>query len=381
MFKKIFFLLIFSISSCKNNTETKNNPNDSANQQKIKIGWIGALTGPVTKFGSYQAAQIALEDINASGGINGKPLELIFEDGQCNGKFAVSAAKKLIELDKVNLILGGHCTPESLAIAPIVETKKVVMLAASTTTPKLSNAGDYVFRLSPVNTSGTKLIIDYLKNTFKPKKIAIFYELTDYAAPPAELLKSEIEKNPSMELVFFESFNTGETDFRTLISRLKSKEADAIYVGTQSQDSASLVVKQIKEQNISTQLFGNEVFGGVVVSHPEQKADFENSIYAEPFFDPTTALTSPFVDKYEKKFGTRALPFGIWTAEAYDTVMLLAKLVKECGESAEAIKTCLYQVKDYAGASGIVSIDSNGDGVRKYYINKIVDGKPQRIGG
>ena len=101
--------------------------------EPVTIGWIGSMTGPQQKWAAYEAAQIALEEINRQGGINGRPLRIIWEDGKGSGTAAAAAAQKLINVDHVKYILGGHCTPESLAIAPIAERAGVVMRSPQNT--------------------------------------------------------------------------------------------------------------------------------------------------------------------------------------------------------------------------------------------------------
>ena len=106
------------------------NQQQQATKEPIKIGFIGAMTGQFTKYGSYQAVQLAIDNINKNGGIKGTPVKLIAEDGKCDPNTAVTAMNKLIDVDQVKVVLGGHCTPESAAIAPIAEKNKVIMLAA-----------------------------------------------------------------------------------------------------------------------------------------------------------------------------------------------------------------------------------------------------------
>ena len=158
-------------------------------QNTIKIGFIGPITSSAAKYGSHEAVSLAVEEINQQGGINGKQITLISEDGRCDSKEAVSAVNKLISVDNVKIILGGHCTPESVAIAPIVEKNKVIMLASITTTPVLTPMGDYVFRTSPISTIQSDLIADLSYNKLGLRNFAIIYEQTDYARPIAEKLK------------------------------------------------------------------------------------------------------------------------------------------------------------------------------------------------
>jgi branched-chain amino acid transport system substrate-binding protein len=127
-------------------------------ENSIKIGWISDLSSATSKYGAYEAGMLAVNEINSNGGINGKKIELIVEDGKCDTKEAITAINKLINIDGVKFVLGGHCTAESMAIAPIVEQNKIIMLAAITSTPLLSDAGDYIFRTSSISTVQSDLM-------------------------------------------------------------------------------------------------------------------------------------------------------------------------------------------------------------------------------
>ena len=113
--------------------------------QSLKLDGSLPLTGPAAKYRVHESALIAVEEINSSGGVNGKMIELIMEDGKCDGATAARAAQKLISIDKVKIILGGHCSTETLAIAPLAERNKVLLLASTSSSPAISGAGEYIF--------------------------------------------------------------------------------------------------------------------------------------------------------------------------------------------------------------------------------------------
>ncbi len=340
----------------------------------IRVGWIGAMTGALSKYGAYQSALLAEEEINASGGIGGHPIKLIYEDGKGDPKTALSAAMKLINSDGVKVVLGGHCTPESLAIAPLLERQKVVMLAAITSNPKLTTAGDYIFRLTPVSLKVADMLAPFLLEERKYKRIAIVHEETDYARPVAEHLRDLIQKNGG-EVVEFQNYNPGETDFRAILTRLRSKNPDAVFLGVQAQDAAVLFMQQLHDLGIKVPVFGNEITGNSVSAAKGREALFDGLIYPEPNFDLDRTETKEFIERYKAKFKVEGLPMGFWSAEAYDSVRLLAKIIGDCGSEPENVKRCLYAVKDYPGVSANVSIDRNGDGVREYFLKVIHGGK------
>lgn len=345
----------------------------AAEASKIKIGWIGAMSGALAKYGSYQSALLAQEDINSLGGVNGVPIELIFEDGKGDGKTAASAAQKLINVDKVKYLIAGHCSPESLAIAPIAENAKVVMLAAITSNPKLTNSGDYIFRITAVSTTHADIEVPYAMDNLGLKSFAIVYEETDYALPPAERF-TELVKAKSGRITSEFSYQPGETDFRTIATKIASQKPDAIYLGVQSPESAILFLKQLSTFRYKGKIFGNELTGNAVTTDLNSRNLFEGLIFGEPEFDIQKSPTKSFIEHYKKRFNTEGLPYGIWSAEAYDAPRLLASVIQTCGASVEEVKRCLYSTKDYDGVSGKISIDENGDGLRNYKLKRISDG-------
>ncbi|PIN75753.1 hypothetical protein COV18_02810 [Candidatus Woesearchaeota archaeon CG10_big_fil_rev_8_21_14_0_10_37_12] len=344
----------------------------SSEEGVVKIGFIGAMTGPIAKYGSYEAVSLGIDDLNAAGGINGKQVKLIAEDGKCNSNDAVTAVNKLIHVDKVKFILGGHCSPESVAIAPIVEENKVIMLASITTSPYLSDMGDYVFRTSPVNTHQVPLIADAAKK-LNLLKLAVVYEETQYAEPIAKALKEAFPKDGGV-IVMYESYVPGEADFRTIVTKVKNSGADAVFLSPQSPDAAALLLKQLKELDVRIKVFGNDILGNSA-SFEENKVLHEGVIFPGPLFDEDMSDTKDFIEKYKTKYNVDGLPFGFWTAEAYDGVFILADAIAKHGEDTEAIKEYLYSIKDYDGVSGKIGIDENGDGIRTYKLSIVKNGQ------
>lgn len=344
-------------------------------EDTIKVGWIGPLTGGAAKWGAYKAAMLGVKDVNKNGGINGKKLELLFEDAHCNSATAISAFKKLTSFSKVSFILGGHCSPESLAIAPLAEKKKILALAAITSSPKLSDAGDYIFRVTPISTQLADLISPYAHKKLKIKKLALVYELTDYVIPVAERLNDLFMKEGGIVTSKI-SFNPGEVDFSSILIKASSGSPDAFYFGVQSPDTAILLIKKIREFKFNQKIFGNEQFGGAFYSAKgEDKKHLEGVTFAEAKCDYSIKTVKEFAKKYEKAYREKDLPFGCYTGEPYDTVQILSKAIAFCGENVDCVKQQLYKVRNYSGASGIISFNSKGDVDRDYVLRKIFDKK------
>ncbi|MBI1934526.1 ABC transporter substrate-binding protein, partial [Candidatus Peregrinibacteria bacterium] len=153
-----------------------------ASGDTIKIGFIGPLTGDAAALGKdiLNGTQIAVEEVNANGGINGKQVQIITEDGRCSGSDATNAAQKLINIDHVVAIVGGSCSSETLAAAAVAESAKTIVMSPSASSPDITQAGEYIFRVYPSDAYKTTAIVKLFQER-KYKKIALITENNDYA--------------------------------------------------------------------------------------------------------------------------------------------------------------------------------------------------------
>lgn len=339
----------------------------------FKIGWVSALTGPVSKYAAHESAELAVEEINKAGGILGHPLKLIMEDGRCDGTAAVTATKKLIEIDRINYILGGHCSTETVAIAPIAQAKQIIVMASISASPDISQMGDYIFRTSSTTLGTSNLTAKYIIEQ-KHNRLAIITEDTAFATSGAALLSNKY-KELGGNVVIEESFLPDSSDFKALLLKAKSKKPEALYIGVQSQDKGASVLRQIQELNIKIPIFGNEPLGNSITIMPEYKDIFNGIVFVETKFDSNSPITKEFISRYTKKFHRPTLPYGFWNADAYDGVKILANAINSCGPDKEKVKECLSKLKDYQGASGQITFDENGDAIREFELKKVIDGK------
>lgn len=344
-------------------------------EEPLRVGWISPLTGGAARYGADLSLELALYHINSAGGINGRKLEVIVEDGQCNQVSALKAAKKLVELDQVDAILGGHCSPESATIAPYMERSKKLMIASISSTPALSRFSRYVFRTSPnaIHYAPT-IAAEAIKD--RHKRFVVLYEDTDYTSYPANHL-NELLQQVGIETEIF-SFEPGTIELRSLIARIKAVNPGGIYIATQVQDTAAVIFKLLNQYKVNAALYGNEVTASAHNFFPELKKQFEGLKYAEVAYDSTNAKTKRFISEFTK-FHKTPPPYGFWNADAYDGIMILASVLKECPGAVDNWAECLKQVQNYPGASGQISFDSKGDAVRQYVLKKIEAGAGRRV--
>jgi branched-chain amino acid transport system substrate-binding protein len=340
-----------------------------APKEAIKIGFIGPLTGDVANFGqnAKAAVELAVDRINSERGINGKKLEVIYEDGKCDPKEATNVVNKLVNIDKVSIIVGGLCSGETLAAAPIVEQSKVVLLSYCSSNPNITNAGDYVFRDFPSDNFQGKYGAEFVFKKIGAKKTALLYCLNDWCTGLKDVFKGEYKKLGG-EIVLEEGFEVSNRDFRTIFAKVKKANPDLVYLPSMT-EAAITALKQAKELGLNVKFLGGDAWDDPKIVKEAGEAA-ENIMYS--VYSP--ALPEDFKALMEKKTGSNVIIQC--SPPAYDATMIIANTMKKVGTDSTKIKDELYKVKNYKGVSGMIGFDKNGDLTTASYTIKIIkDGK------
>ncbi|MBW2990236.1 ABC transporter substrate-binding protein [Candidatus Woesearchaeota archaeon] len=357
MFLAGIALLVLLIVGC---TQTGQVVKEVKAKEPIQLGFIGPLTGDAAAFGQTEkhAVELAVEEINNAGGINGRLLEVIFEDGKCNGKEAATVTQKLINIDNVKIILGGACSSETLGAAPITEANKVILFSAFSSSPDITQAGDYVFR-TVIPDTHPDLIGPLLPHIAENKNIAIITENSDYAIGIRKGLKEQLPSF-NVDIVADELYASGEKDFRTYLTKIKSANPDALFVNVATSSNApGLIVKQAAELEMDVKFYGN-----FLLFAPESLEFVGDILEGAKVFDaPLLDESNPKADAFMEKFKARyEEPFSFWEAGArYDTVYITRNALEECGEDTDCIRDYLYDMNWYLGTIGKYKFDENGE--------------------
>jgi branched-chain amino acid transport system substrate-binding protein len=340
----------------------------------IKIGAVLCLTGSGAPYGedALRGIQLAVDEDNGTGGVNGKPIQLIVEDDQTNPSISVAATSKLINQDKVQVLIGAVTSSSMLADAPIAERAKVVMLSPSASNPDITRAGDYIFRNWISDTLEGKAMANYLYNEEKVRKVAVLYIKNDYGSGLRSVFEQRF-KELGGQVTASESYNQDDTDFRTQLTKIKGSSPERIYMPGYYKEMA-LILRQAKELGLQIP------FRSVVTfEEPELMklagAEAEGVVYSSPFYNPESSEqnVAKFVADFKKKYGRDP---GIFAAHGYDGAMIIISVMRGVNPlSEDAIKAGLYNVKNYPGVSGMTSFDSNGDVVKPVAIKQVKDGK------
>ncbi len=346
-----------------------------ASGEPVTIGFQGPLTGDLANIGANAraAVEIALEEINAAGGVNGQPLKVIFEDDQCNAAGGSKAGSKLINVDKVPTILGSVCSPATLSLAPIAEQAKVSVLAYCSTAPTITAAGDYIFRDVPSDLFQGDYAANYAYTTLGKRKAAIVYINHDWGVGLKKAFGDAFKKLGG-EVVLEEGYAPDSKDLRSQMTKVKASGADLLYFPG-FPDGTIAALKQTKELGLTITTLGADAWDdGKVWS--ELGAAGEGALFTVV----GTNANDSFKAKMKAKVGSDEIIYC--SNYAYDGLKILAQALNTTsGKGGEALKDALYKTQYKNGvASASIAFDQNGDPTTFNYLVKVVkNGKSEPL--
>ena len=346
-------VLIVSVAACDSN-------GDGGEDQPFRIGVMDSVTGPGQSYGTVlvQAKQMAVDEINAGGGIDGRMLELIVEDSKCNAQDSITAYNKLTDVDGIKIILGTSCSGAMLGAAPLAGEDGVVMLSASATNPDIADAGDYIFRTA-INDSNLGIDTGNTMWSDGVRTIATINELTDYAEG-VRLTSVQRFEELGGSVAVSEAYSSDVTDFRTQLTKLIGESPDAIHVAAQSEFTGGTIVKQLRELGFSGPIYGESVVSGTqALEIARDAADGLKAIIPSPDLD--TERGQEFLSNFRERYGFVTLPWFL--GSAYDNVYIAAECLKQTGDDqdADGFRDCLYGLT-FSGAIGDdYSFDEKGE--------------------
>lgn len=342
----------------------------------IKIGWFGPLTGPSATDGTHSrdAALIAVDEINAKGGIDGKKVELIAEDDQAKPEEALKAVQKMMNNDKVTAIISGsHSDPTKVAASKI-QAAKTPMVVAYAVHPGITKGGDYINRIIYTADVQAKAIADYAVNELQKKNIAVLYAEIDYGKSIYKAFKEEAERFGA-KVVVERSFKMGDKDFSSILTTVKATNPDAVYI-VGYYNEASAIVKQAKEAGITAQLLGADGFDSPKFLELG-KDNSEGAVFATSFYSTDQReIVQNFVKAWHGKYETDP---NVLASQSYDAALVILDAVKKAGTDQEKLAKAINEVKDFEGTSGVISFNSNHEAIKPVIFMTVKNGKFQFI--
>ena len=349
-------------------------PAKGSDAEWILLGEVGSLTGSEAAFGisTRNGIELALEEANAAGGVKGKKLAVRVYDDQSKPEEAGSATTRLITQDHVVAILGEVASSNSLAMAPIAQENKVPMVSPSSTNPKVTEVGDYIFRVCFIDPFQGFVMARYAHDKLKFSKVAI---LTDKKSAYSEGLTEVFQKKFTEmggKIVGVEAYGKGDTDFRAQLTNIKKLKPEGLYVPGYYQD-VSLIAEQAKELGLKVTMMGGDGWdseklfelGGAAV----EGSYVSNHYSAE---DPSPRVQD-FIRRYQEKFKT--VPDSL-AALGYDSARVTIEAMKRAPDlSGPSLQKAIAETKDFPGVAGVITLDEKRNPVKPAVVLKVEGGK------
>lgn len=344
----------------------------SSEQQTIKIGFIGPLTGGAAEYGqsAKKGIDLAVSAINQAGGINGANIEVIYEDSKADPKEGVTAIQKLLMLGDVPAIIGAMASSVTLAVAPIAEQNKVVLLSPASSAPTITEAGDYIFRNELSEALGAERSAEfYFELGFTD--IAILYINNDYGISVKDVTE-DVYGAKDGNIVAKEIYNANETDFRTQLSKIKATNPQAILVVGYME--MIQILEQIEELGIEVQVLSTpNIEEPKILENVGNLAEGIIYTYYGGFnLKSEKDGIKDFIIAFQERYSEKPAYFA---ALAYDAVNILKSAIERGGVSSDGIKGALYDTKNYAGVTGLTTFDENGDVEKPTILKTIKNGQ------
>ncbi len=331
---------------------------------EIVIGEYGSMTGGQATFGvsTHNGIMLALDEINGAGGVNGRKIRVISEDDQSKSEEAANAVTKLISQHNVIAIIGEVASSSSLAAAPICQANKVPMITPSSTNPKVTEVGDYIFRMCFIDPYQGEAMANFLSKQAGMKKAAILIDnKSDYSTGLAAFFERTFVANGG-QIVAKASYAQGDSDFRSQLTNIKSSNPEVIFVPGYYNDIGQIAI-QARDLGMKQPLAGGDGWESPKLIEIGGKA-LEGCFYSNHYHidDPSPAVRE-FVQKYEERFGAK--PDSL-AALGYDSTKVLAEAIKRAGTTdGPKLKETIAATTGYAGVTGMINLGPDRNPIGK----------------
>ena len=340
----------------------------------VKIGGVAPLSGPVAVYGveCKNGIDLAVEEINAAGGINGAKIVFICEDDEGDAAKSVNAYKKLVSKDKARIVIGSLTSGCTLAITQLAQAQKVLQIAPAATAPAITDAGNFIFRTCFIDPFQGRVGGKFAADNLGCKKAAILYDIgNDYSVGLMENFEKEF-KAQGGSVVAKESYGTGDKDFNAQLTKIKAANPDVVYL-PDYYGTVALIAKQLRAQGINTPIVGADGWDGLTENAGDEVLNgYYSNHYAE---DSTSPAVQKFVKAFQKKYNKAPNSFA---ALGYDSVYMLKDAMLKAGTTKDSEKIrAAYESTNGDYVTGHITFDAKRNPVKSPVIIKLVkkDGK------
>jgi branched-chain amino acid transport system substrate-binding protein len=338
------------------------------------IGVAGPMTGQYANYGTShkQGAQIAIDELNANGGVNGGTASMVIGDDLGDPQQAVLVAQQFIDNKSIVVVDGHQFSGATIAAGAKYQAAGLPMISPSATNPDISNLGTYIWRICMTDAVQGKGLAAYSVNTLGKKKIAILYDNSDYGRGLADAYEAGVKADGGT-VVAKQQYATGDTDFKAQLTKIKAASPDLLFMSGYYPEG-SKAAQQARELGLNVQLLGSDGYASDQL--PKLGGAAVEGMLVSTFFDytKTDPAVQKFVDAFKAKYNGANPDW--FAANSYDVIMLAAKAAQNAGKNDRtAINDALGTIGTYQGISGPITFDKNGDVVKPLSIVVVKNGQ------
>jgi branched-chain amino acid transport system substrate-binding protein len=341
---------------------------------EIVVGEYSSLTGTTATFGqsTHNGIVMALDEANQAGGALGRKIRLVTEDDQSRPEEAATAATKLIHQDRVVALLGEVASSRSLAAAPIAQANKVPMITPSSTNPRVTETGDYVFRVCFIDGFQAPVMAKFVAERLGLKRVAILYDVRNEYSLGLRQFFTETFQRLGGTVVAEQSFGEGDSDFRAQLTALKPSRPEAIYVPAYYTEAAT-IARQARELGLDVPLLGGDGWDSqrlFEIAGPALDGSYITNHYAA---DDPNPVIQRFVSAYKGKHGVA--PDSL-AALGYDAARILVEAIRRAGSTdTPRVRDALAATRDFPGVTGSITLDAKRNAVKPVVMLKVEGGR------
>jgi branched-chain amino acid transport system substrate-binding protein len=353
--------------------------------RSVKIGCMASLTGKGAEWGQTAklSMEIAVEEINAKGGVGGVPIELICYDTQTLEAEALKVVSRLVERDKVLAISGPCFSSEFETIAPQLDSRlKTVINSYCSAKPGLSAMSRWAFRNTLTSDKQLKPVVDAWVKEYKPKKVVIIYDAEDAVSKGEGVgVLPALFKAHGIEILDSLTYRTKDTDYSAQVTKAKSLGAEGIGLGSCYQNAAA-IAKEMQKQGLNVPVIGGACAGAPGFIEIAGKAAEGAYMSTAAWLDDPRPEVQAYLKKILAKNNNQQPPYG--GPRAYDIIYSYKHCIEQSGVTnkpsdvdadREKIRGCLAKLKGFPGVAGEITMDDNRDGAGSSAVLKVVNGK------
>jgi branched-chain amino acid transport system substrate-binding protein len=367
-------LLASLASGCNKSGDNSTGGSSNAPADAIHLGEYASLQGKEAAFGrsSHNGTELAIEKANKNGGVLGKQIVLHTEDNQSKQGESATVVRKLISREKVVGVLGEVASTRSLEAAPICQQNKVPMISPSSTNPKVTEMGDYIFRVCFLDSFQGDVLARFGLNTLKVKKVAVLSDVsTAYSVGLANYFKESFARRGG-EIVAEQKYSGGDKDFKAQLTGIKASNPDAIFVPGYYTE-VGLIVMQARQLGLNVPLFGGDGWEAPELLQIAGK-DLEGTYYSTHF---SPEVGNPAVDEFVKAYKAKynEVPDAM-AALGYDSALVMIDAIKRAGSTeGPKLREAIAATKDFEGVTGKTTIDEQRNAKKPAVIITVKEGQ------